>query len=158
MKILLKKEVCGSREQCMGPTDRHIPVKILLVKEVVGPMHSAGTHWQTKFHVKRASQLRKKKRKTQTHKCSTKNAIQTGTKLHLSSFYSFTFGLISLKQAFPYCTLSAASGLTLSSQMSEMTKDANLCLYYHVKGCCQTKSSRFIILIFCKNRRYKRKM
>ena len=24
MKILLKKEVCGSREQCTGPTDRHI--------------------------------------------------------------------------------------------------------------------------------------
>ena len=41
MKVLLKNEVCGSHEQCTGPTYKHILVKISLVKEVVGPMHSA---------------------------------------------------------------------------------------------------------------------
>ena len=41
MKILLKKEIYGTREQCAEPTDRHILVKILLVKEVVGPVNSA---------------------------------------------------------------------------------------------------------------------
>ena len=41
MKVLLKKEVCESREQCTGPTDKHILVKILLVKKVVGFVYSA---------------------------------------------------------------------------------------------------------------------
>ena len=41
MKVLLKKEVCGSREQYTRPTGKHCPPLILLVKEVVGPVHSA---------------------------------------------------------------------------------------------------------------------
>ena len=41
MKVLVKKKVCGSHEQCMGPTRKHCPSLILLVKEVVGPVHSA---------------------------------------------------------------------------------------------------------------------
>ena len=41
MKVLVKKKVCGSHEQCTGPTGKHCPSLILLVKEVVGPVHSA---------------------------------------------------------------------------------------------------------------------
>ena len=40
MKVLLKKEVCESREQCTEPIDKHILVKILLVKKVVGLVYS----------------------------------------------------------------------------------------------------------------------
>ena len=38
MKILLKKEVCGSREQCTRPTDRHIFQSWAWKKRFVGPM------------------------------------------------------------------------------------------------------------------------
>ena len=41
MKVCVKKEVCGFREQCTGPTDRHILVQNLLVKEVVSLVYSA---------------------------------------------------------------------------------------------------------------------
>jgi len=41
MKVLLKKKVCESHKQCMRLTDRYIPMKYLLVIEIVGPMHSA---------------------------------------------------------------------------------------------------------------------
>ena len=41
MKVCVKKEVCESCEQCTGPTDRHISVQNLLVKEVMGPVHGA---------------------------------------------------------------------------------------------------------------------
>ena len=33
---LLKKEICESREQCMGPTDRQISVKIFVGKRGSG--------------------------------------------------------------------------------------------------------------------------
>ena len=41
MKKLLKKEICGSREQCTGPTGVYYPPLIWPVKEVVGPVRSA---------------------------------------------------------------------------------------------------------------------
>ena len=41
MKVCVKKEVCESCEQCTGPTDRHISMQNLLVKEVMGPVHGA---------------------------------------------------------------------------------------------------------------------
>jgi len=41
MKVCVKKEVCGSHEQCTGPTDRHISMQNLLVKEVMNFVHSA---------------------------------------------------------------------------------------------------------------------
>ena len=44
MKVCVKKEVCGSREQCTGPIDRHILMQNLLVKEVVGPCIVHETH------------------------------------------------------------------------------------------------------------------
>ena len=41
MKVCVKKEVYRSHEQCTEPTDRHILVHNLLVKEVMDPVHSA---------------------------------------------------------------------------------------------------------------------
>ena len=41
IKVLAKKNVCGSREQYMGPTDGAIAVKCVDVQRVVDPMHSA---------------------------------------------------------------------------------------------------------------------
>ena len=40
MKVCVKKEVCGSRKQCTGSTDRHISIQNLLVKEIMGLVHS----------------------------------------------------------------------------------------------------------------------
>ena len=60
MKVLLKKGVYESCEQCTGPTDKHIPVKILLVKEVVGPVHSAQARQNLTWN---ALLIKKKKKK-----------------------------------------------------------------------------------------------
>ena len=40
MKVCVKKEVCRSREQCTGSTDKHISIQNLLVKEIVGLVHN----------------------------------------------------------------------------------------------------------------------
>ena len=62
MKVLSKKEVCESREQCTRPTDRHILVKILLVKKVVGLVYSARNSLTDKIpHEMRSSIIKKKK-------------------------------------------------------------------------------------------------
>ena len=88
MKILLKKEVCGSREQYKKPTNRQILVKILLVKEVVGPVHSAQDPLTNKIPRETRFSI-KKKRKTQTHNRSIKKAIQMHTKFNFC--YQFKF-------------------------------------------------------------------
>ena len=41
MKVLLKKEVCGSYEQCMKSTRKYCLQLILLVKEIVNPIYNA---------------------------------------------------------------------------------------------------------------------
>ena len=41
MKVFVKKEIYESRKQCTRPIDRHISMQNLLVKEVVGLVHSA---------------------------------------------------------------------------------------------------------------------
>ena len=41
MKVCVKKEVCRSLEQCIRPTDKHISIQNLLVKEILGLVHSA---------------------------------------------------------------------------------------------------------------------
>ena len=41
MKILLKKEICESREQCTGSTEQCNFNVNFAIKEVVGPVHSA---------------------------------------------------------------------------------------------------------------------
>ena len=57
----------------MGPTDKHILVKILLVKEVVGPVHSAQDPLTDKipremcFSINK-KKLKKRKMKTQHQK------------------------------------------------------------------------------------------
>ena len=72
MKVCVKKEVCGSCEQCTRPTDRHISVQNLLVKEVMGPVHGAwdpltdNIHMKTPFSIKKRKN--KKKKKTQMQK------------------------------------------------------------------------------------------
>ena len=60
MKKLLKKEICGSREQCTGPTGVTFQCKICTFKEVVGLVH--GTHWQVcHSHIQVLLKLLKKK-------------------------------------------------------------------------------------------------
>ena len=41
MKVQLEKEICGSREQCTGPTEQCNFNGNFAVKEVMGPMHNA---------------------------------------------------------------------------------------------------------------------
>ena len=67
MKILLKKEVCRSHKQCIGPTGKHISVEIL-----VGPMHNVRdpltnniSHDGTLLN---NNNNNNKRRKTQTHR------------------------------------------------------------------------------------------
>ena len=64
MKILLKKEVCGSREQCTRSIYRHISVKLLLVKEVVGLVHSAWDPLTDKISCETLFSINKKKENT----------------------------------------------------------------------------------------------
>ena len=75
MKVLVKKKVCGSHEQCMGPTRKHCPSLILLVKEVVGPVHSARDpltdNMFTCFSIKK-----KKKRRNATWKRKSKRILK----------------------------------------------------------------------------------
>ena len=63
MQVLIKKEVCGSREQCTGPTDKHILVKNLLVKKVVGPVDSAQDPLTEKIPREMCFSIKKEKKK-----------------------------------------------------------------------------------------------
>ena len=58
---VVKKKVCGSHEQCTGPTKQCHSNANLVVNEVVGPMHSARD--PLAGMCSRASQLKKKKKK-----------------------------------------------------------------------------------------------
>ena len=59
IKVLMKKDICGSRKQYTGPTDSVISVKCVDVQKVGGPV--------SVFHVN-ALLVKKKK------KCETQNA------------------------------------------------------------------------------------
>ena len=52
----------GSRKQCTWPTDKHILVTILLVKEVVGLVHRQNPTWSFSIKMKRITQTQLKKR------------------------------------------------------------------------------------------------
>ena len=61
MKKLLKKQVCGSHEQCIGPTEHCHSNANLVVNKVVGPMHNARDPLASLCS--RASEFKKKKKK-----------------------------------------------------------------------------------------------
>ena len=72
MKVLMKKDVFGSRKQCIGPIDSAIPVKNLDVQRGSGSRaQCTGPTGRSVSHVKCASGIfyfifyLKKKRKTQ---------------------------------------------------------------------------------------------
>lgn len=60
---LLKKEVYRSREQMNRTTDKHIPMKILLVKKVVSPVHNARDPLTDKISREMRFSIKKRKRK-----------------------------------------------------------------------------------------------
>ena len=66
MKFWWKKYVCESREQYMGSTENHCPPLILLVKEVVGPVHSARDPLTDNILVLLNKKNKNKRRKIQT--------------------------------------------------------------------------------------------
>ena len=75
MKKLLKKYVYGSHEQCTGPTGVTHSCEIF---EVVGPMHcSARDPLTVLCPMWSGSQLKKKKRKTQTQHKETQSKHTT---------------------------------------------------------------------------------
>ena len=76
MKFLLKKKVFMSREQYTRPTGKHCSPLILLVKEVVGPVHSARDPLTDNIP---ALVKKKKKKKIKTN-TAPKTLIQTHTK------------------------------------------------------------------------------
>ena len=65
----MKKEVCGSREQCTRSINSAIPVKIWMFKVIVGPVHSARDLLtdtfprEMHFSVKKRKEKKKKKKK-----------------------------------------------------------------------------------------------
>ena len=56
-------EKCRFCEQCTRPIDKHISVKLLLVKEVVDPVHSARDPLTDKISRETLFSIKKKKRK-----------------------------------------------------------------------------------------------
>ena len=70
-KSLCEKRGLWSREQCTGPTNKHILVQNLLVKEVVGPVYLTTSHVKTLFSIKK-----KKKKENAKAETLTRNAIQ----------------------------------------------------------------------------------
>ena len=64
MKVLLKKKICESREQCTGPIEQCNFNGNFTIKEVVGPVHSARDPLTDNFlRMECFSIKRKKKRK-----------------------------------------------------------------------------------------------
>ena len=56
-------EKCRSCEQCTRPIDKHISVKLLLVEEVVGPVHSARDPLTDKISCKTFFSIKRKEKK-----------------------------------------------------------------------------------------------
>ena len=86
LKDLSTSKVLWVSEQCTGPIDRHISVKILLVKEVVGPMHIAQDPLTDKIP-REMHFLIIKKKKRKRKKENTNVALETQSKRVLNGIF-----------------------------------------------------------------------
>jgi len=88
-----KKNVYGSREQYTGPIDKHILVQNLLVKEAVGPVHSAQDPLTGNIPRETLFSIKKEKRNANA-KTLPRNAIQTLPKLYKFKLWTFQIWIL----------------------------------------------------------------